>query len=145
MRPTAHTSNAARQPRWNLRQSLVKPPSRSFHRLSARWLARLLKTAKRSVAADACRTLLLAAFVAVGSAGFCATPVDVVPFGLPLPEGNGVCWEDPREIHQVVVHFKGAAPPPDRVKLEYWGSHWPEEHLPKDKDIGSGGSGWMEL
>src|SRR6266446_1684766 len=74
-----------------------------------------------------------------------AAPVDVTPFGMALPEGNGVYWEDPREIHQVVVHFKGPAPAPERVKLEYWGSHWPEEHLPKDKDIGSGTSGWMEL
>jgi len=74
-----------------------------------------------------------------------AEPVDVAPFGMALPEGNGVYWEDPREIHQVVVQFKGPAPAPERVKLEYWGSRWPEEHLPKDKDIGSGSSGWMEL
>jgi len=74
-----------------------------------------------------------------------AAPVDVAPFGLPLPESHGIFWEDPREIHEVVVEFAGAAPPPQAVKLEYWGSHWPEEHLPKDKDIGSGGSGWMEL
>ena len=45
-----------------------------------------------------------------------AAPFDAAPFGLPLPQGNGVMWEDPREIHQVVVHFKdgpraGECPP----------------------------------
>ena len=42
-----------------------------------------------------------------------AAPFDAAPFGLPLPEGNGVMWEDPREIHKVVVHFASAAPAPE--------------------------------
>ena len=54
-------------------------------------------------------------------------------------------WEDPREIHQVVVHFKGSAPAPETVRLEYWGSRWPEQHLPKDREPGGGSVGWMEL
>ncbi len=54
-------------------------------------------------------------------------------------------WEDPREVHRVVVHFKGAAPPADEVRLEYWGSWWPERHLPKDREPGGGDMGWMEL
>jgi hypothetical protein len=58
-------------------------------------------------------------WIALALAGFCA-PVQAAPFGLPLPEGNGVMWEDPREIHRVVVHFNGAAPAPDQVRLEYW-------------------------
>jgi hypothetical protein len=74
-----------------------------------------------------------------------AVPFDAVPFGLPLPEGNGVMWEDPREIHKVVVHFKGASPPPEQVRLEYWGSWWPERHLPKDQEPGGGEIGWLEL
>ena len=82
-------------------------------------------------------------------AGLCLTlraaPFDAAPFGLPLPEGNGVMWEDPREIHKVVVHFAGAAPAPEKVRLEYWGSRWPEQHLPKDREPGGGSVGWMEL
>src|SRR5262245_46726510 len=60
-----------------------------------------------------------------------AMPFDAVPFGLPLPEGNGVMWEDPREIHRVVVQFNETPPEPRRVRIEYWGSWWPERHLPK--------------
>jgi hypothetical protein len=74
-----------------------------------------------------------------------AAPFDAAPFGLPLPEGNGVMWEDPREIHRVVVHFKDAPPPPSALRLEYWGSWWPERHLPKDREPGGGDIGWMEL
>jgi len=74
-----------------------------------------------------------------------AAPFDAAPFALPLPEGNGLMWEDPREIHQVIVRFKGAAPAADKLKLEYWGSWWPERHLPKDREPGGGDIGWMEL
>jgi hypothetical protein len=74
-----------------------------------------------------------------------AAPFDAAPFGLPLPEGNGVMWEDPREIHKVVVYFADRAPAPDKVRLEYWGSRWPDQHLPKDREQGGGFSGWMEL
>ena len=59
-----------------------------------------------------------------------AAPFDAAPFALPLPEGNGLLWEDPREVHQVVVHFAGTAPPPEQVQIEYWGSRWPQQHLP---------------
>ena len=72
-------------------------------------------------------------------------PFDAAPFGLPLPEGNGVMWEDPREIHRVVVHFQTAPPAPETLRLEYWGSRWPEQHLPKDREPGGGDVGWMEL
>ncbi len=82
-------------------------------------------------------------------ASFClplrAAPFDATPFGLPLPQGNGVMWEDPREIHKVVVHFAEAAPAPEKLRLEYWGSRWPEQHLPKDREPGGGSVGWMEL
>jgi hypothetical protein len=70
---------------------------------------------------------------------------DAAPFGLPLPGGNGVLWEDPREIHRVIVLFDGPAPVADTVRLEYWGSRWPEQHLPKDREPGGGDVGWMEL
>jgi hypothetical protein len=87
--------------------------------------------------------------VGFAAVGLCLTlraaPFDAAPFGLPLPEGNGVMWEDPREIHQVVVHFAGAVPAPEMVRLEYWGSRWPEQHLPKDSEPGGGNVGWMEL
>ena len=70
---------------------------------------------------------------------------DAAPFGQPLPEGNGIVWEDPREIHRVVVHFHGDAPAPKSLRLEYWGSRWPEQHLPKNREPGGGDVGWMEL
>jgi len=60
-------------------------------------------------------------------------------------DGPGIMWEDPREIHEVIVHFAGPAPAPDKVRLEYWGSHWPEQHLPKDREPGGADVGWMEL
>jgi hypothetical protein len=56
-----------------------------------------------------------------------------------------VMWEDPREIHRVVVHFRDASPPAERVRLEYWGSRWPGQHLPKDREPGGGDVGWLEL
>ena len=74
-----------------------------------------------------------------------AAPFDAAPFGLPLPEGNGVMWEDPREIHTVIVRFAGTAPAPENLRLEYWGSRWPQQHLPKDREPGGGSVGWMEL
>jgi hypothetical protein len=82
-----------------------------------------------------------------GPLGVLASPIhlDVAPFGRPLPGLIGLEWEDPREIHQVTVAFKEAAPRPDRVKLEYWGSRWPQQHLPKDRAPGGGEVGWMEL
>jgi hypothetical protein len=73
------------------------------------------------------------------------SPFDAVPFGIPIPEGNGVIWEDPREIHRVTVHFAGPPPPVSQVRLEYWGSWWPDRHLPKDREPGGGDIGWMEL
>ncbi|MBI5386528.1 MAG: hypothetical protein HZA90_17805 [Verrucomicrobia bacterium] len=74
-----------------------------------------------------------------------AASFDSAPFGLPLPEGNGVMWEDPREVHRVVVHFQDAPPAADKVRLEYWGSWWPGRHLPKDREPGGADTGWMEL
>jgi hypothetical protein len=74
-----------------------------------------------------------------------AAEFDAAPFSLPLPEGNGLLWEGPRELHQVVVQFEGAAPPANQARLEYWGSRWPEQRLPKDRQPGGGDVGWMEL
>src|SRR5262245_46857092 len=83
--------------------------------------------------------------VLVAKSGAAATPFDAAPYGQPLPEDNGVMWEDPREIHRVVVRFKGARPPLAKLRLEYWGSRWPEQHLPKDHEPGGAAVGWMEL
>ena len=71
--------------------------------------------------------------------------LDAAPFALPLPDGPGLQWEDPREIHRVVAQFKGAAPAPESARLEYWGSRWPGQRLPKDREPGGGDTGWMEL
>ena len=90
--------------------------------------------------------LYLLAFILAGfSSAFGAAPFDAAPFGLRLPEGNAIVWEDPREIHRVAVTFAGHPPPADTVRLEYWGSRWPEQHLPKDREPGGGDVGWMEL
>src|SRR5262249_18816274 len=32
---------------------------------------------------------------------------DAAPFALPLPAGDGLMWEDPRELHKDVDHFRG--------------------------------------
>lgn len=72
-------------------------------------------------------------------------PMDVAPWGMPLPEGNGLFWEDPREVHRVVVRFREPLPSPERVGLEYWGSRWPRQRLPKDREPGGAGVGWWEL
>ena len=106
----------------------------------------LMKSSLKTPALFPCFRIWLVGFAV---ASLCLTlraaPFDAAPFGLPLPEGNGVMWEDPREIHKVVVHFAGAAPAPEKVRLEYWGSRWPEQHLPKDREPGGGSVGWMEL
>ena len=93
-----------------------------------------------------CSRLWLVGFaVACLSLALRAAPFDAAPFGLPLPEGNGVLWEDPREIHKVIMHFATAPAAPEQLRLEYWGSRWPEQHLPKDREPGGGSVGWMEL
>ncbi len=71
--------------------------------------------------------------------------VNAAPFSVPHAEPRTLVWEDPREIHRVVVRFAGAAPEPDRVHLEYWTSRWPEQRLPKDREPGGGDVGWWEL
>jgi len=91
------------------------------------------------------RPVLLALLLLLPNASRAAEAFDAAPFALPLPEGDGLLWEDPREIHQVVVRFEGAPPPAAGVHLEYWGSRWPEQRLPKDREPGGGDVGWMEL
>src|SRR2546427_9417149 len=49
-----------------------------------------------------CFLALVASYAANATA--LDTSFDAAPFALPLPEGNGLLWEDPREIHRVVVH-----------------------------------------
>src|SRR5579884_4478496 len=88
----------------------------------------------------------VATFVLVSVAvAWGAEPLDVAPFGMPLPSGVGLRWEDPRELHRVVVHFQKELPKGQSVTLQYWGSRWPEQHLPKDRAPGGGDVGWMEL
>ena len=62
-----------------------------------------------------------------------------------FPDGAGIIWDDPREVHRVVVQFSEAPASNANLRLEYWGSHWPEQHLPKDRAPGGGDVGWMEL
>jgi hypothetical protein len=74
-----------------------------------------------------------------------AVPFDAAPFAMQLTDGDGIYWEDPREIHKVVVHFASTPAPLDHLRLQYWGSRWPEQHLPKDRQPGGADVGWMEL
>jgi hypothetical protein len=70
---------------------------------------------------------------------------DAAPFGVPLQKGLGLKWDDPRDIHAVIVDFAGPVPANAKMHVEYWGSQWPQQHLPQDRELGSGFSGWMEL
>jgi len=70
---------------------------------------------------------------------------DAAPYAIPLQGGQGLMWDDPREIHSVTVDFADTIPAGLKVRLEYWGSHWPQQHLPKDRELGNGYAGWMEL
>jgi hypothetical protein len=78
-------------------------------------------------------------------------PVDVAPSG-ELRTWNdgqdvGVLWEDARDIFKVVVGFAQSSglPDPSAVKLQYWRDSWPNQRVPRDKLVGSGGSGWMNV
>ncbi len=68
---------------------------------------------------------------------------DAAPFGIPLTDDLGLKWEDPREVHRVVVRFAGVAP--EGLRLEYWRTRWPEQRLPKEAIPEGGGFGWWEL
>lgn len=74
-----------------------------------------------------------------------AAQFDAAPDARVLSEGNELVWDDPREIHKVIVHFADSAPSPENVHLEYWSSRWPEQRLPKDRQPGGADVGWMEL
>lgn len=70
---------------------------------------------------------------------------DAAPFAARIESGLGLQWDDPREIHAVAARFKGPAPNPRSVHLEYWTSRWPEQRLPKNRQPGGGDVGWWEL
>ncbi|MCX7872461.1 MAG: hypothetical protein N2487_04175, partial [Verrucomicrobiae bacterium] len=74
-----------------------------------------------------------------------SAPFDAAPFGIKIENGQGVMWEDPREIHRIVVYFKNQSQIPENLVLQYWGSRWPQQRLPKDREPGGGDVGWMEL
>lgn len=70
-------------------------------------------------------------------------PFDAADFARPLAEGEGLVWDDPREIHSVAAVFEG--PVPENPGLEYWRCRWPQVRLPKDHVEGRGSSGWWQL
>ncbi|HEY3855050.1 MAG TPA: hypothetical protein VGO67_11695 [Verrucomicrobiae bacterium] len=72
-------------------------------------------------------------------------PFDAAPFGTSIEDGRGIMWDDPREIHAVTVEFADKISDGVKVHVEYWGSHWPAQHLPKDREPGGGDVGWLEL
>ena len=77
-------------------------------------------------------------------------PVDVVPFGETRSwddaKGVGVVWEDTRDIFRLVVNFVRGSniPDPSKAQVQYWKGQWPQRRVPRDKMVGSGGSGWIE-
>ncbi len=76
-------------------------------------------------------------------------PVDVAPWGERTSWDNGrdvgLWWEDPRDLHRVVVSFADPPPAPERVKLQWWQSQWPHHRIPRDRPAGAGESGWGHL
>src|SRR5579884_1484613 len=70
---------------------------------------------------------------------------DAAPYAISTEQGSGMIWDDPREIHSVTVEFAENIPADLKIRLEYWGSHWPQQRLPKDHEPGGGDTGWMEL
>lgn len=88
---------------------------------------------------------LVALLYLLASKSVAQTPFDAAPFSVINQEASVLVWEDPREIHRVVVDFERAPEPATPIKLEYWGSWWPDRHLPKDREPGGGDIGWLEL
>ncbi len=72
--------------------------------------------------------------------------LDVVPFGeiMRAEDGYTVVWEDPRELHRVVVTFD-SRPLPEKLALQYWQSSWPHKEIPRDAPSGAGQSGWFDI
>jgi len=106
---------------------------------------RMPEPARNMGIAEFVKCLLLLGWLVSVTAARAAGPFDAAPFGMPLPEGNGVMWDDPREIHAVTVEFAEPLPADAKSRLQYWGSHWPKDHLPKDREPGGGDVGWIEL
>lgn len=76
-------------------------------------------------------------------------PVDVAPWGerASWADGRdvGIWWEDPRDLHRVVVTFAGTPPDPESARLQWWQSQWPHHRVPRDQPAGAGESGWGHL
>jgi hypothetical protein len=129
------------------------PASPTFNRT-----ARARATSKRPPCTRAALGLAVALGVLAGLAADApatppglssGAPVDVAPWGerASWADGRdiGLWWEDPRDIHRVVVTFTGTPPEPARVKLQWWHSQWPEHRVPRDQPAGAGESGWGHL
>lgn len=75
--------------------------------------------------------------------------VDVAPWGERTSwedgRGIGLWWEDPRDLHRVVVTFADSPPDPGTAKLQWWQSQWPGHRIPRDQPAGAGESGWGHL
>lgn len=68
---------------------------------------------------------------------------NAAPWSVPLEKDLGMAWDDPREIHRVLVEFRGDAP--KDLQLQYWRHRWPENRVPKDRVPEGGSVGWWEL
>ena len=69
-------------------------------------------------------------------------PFDAAPFGLPLPP---CCLSNGSAMVCRGVQFSAVPANAQNMRLEYWGSRWPQQHLPKDREPGGADVGWMEL
>jgi hypothetical protein len=57
----------------------------------------------------------------------------------------GVTWEDPRDVHAVMLRF--ASPPRDfrDIRVQYWRRNWPQYRLPRGEKFGAGSQGWTPI
>jgi len=68
---------------------------------------------------------------------------DAAPWAHSFQQGVELVWDDPREIHRVIVEFERDVPAD--LSLEYWRHRWPQKRLPKDHLLTGGSIGWWEL
>ena len=64
--------------------------------------------------------------------------LDIAPFAYAAPDEHGIHtwrWEEPREIHRVVLRFAAGNLPQARdIKVAYWQKVWPE-HRVTEQDV----------
>lgn len=76
-------------------------------------------------------------------------PFDAAPYAFrdAEPDGKaiGLRWGEPRKLRRVVTDFGEKAPPPEKVKLQYWHNTWDGRPDPIRAETGAGGAGWDRM